>query len=77
MPSVPAAAKLVIFNAACLLLNVVQSPALKYPLVAADDCEIEIVGVVPPLEEIGAFAPTLVIVPLPLLLKVVQSPLLK
>ena len=63
-PLVPVVVKLIAF---CLLLNVVQSVELKYPFVVALDCEILIVGVVPPELEIGPVAPTDVTAPMTVL----------
>jgi hypothetical protein len=56
-----------------LLLKVVQSVLVKYPLTDVVAAGIEIAGVAPPDDTTGAVPVTPVTVPEPLLLKVVQS----
>lgn len=71
---VPSAPPEVMYEpAGCLLLNVDQSVEVKYPFALALAAAIEMAGVVPPEDTTGAVPVTLVTVPEPLLLKVVQS----
>mgnify|MGYP006293368991 CR=1 FL=1 len=48
------------------MLNVFQSVLERYPFVVELDCEILMVGVVPPEDAMGAVAPTLVTGAVPL-----------
>ena len=60
-----------------LLLKVVQSVLVRYPLTEVVAAAILIAGVVPPLETTGDVPVTDVTVPEPLLLNVVQSVLVR
>jgi hypothetical protein len=60
-----------------LLLKVVQSVLVRYPLTLVVAAGIDIAGVAPPEDTTGAVPVTEVTVPLPLLLNVVQSAALK
>ena len=60
-----------------LLLNVVQSVLVRYPLTEVVAAGILMAGVVPPLETTGDVPVTDVTVPEPLLLNVVQSALVR
>ena len=60
-----------------LLLNVVQSVLVRYPLTEVVAAGILMAGVVPPLETTGDVPVTDVTVPEPLLLNVVQSVLVR
>jgi hypothetical protein len=73
VPKVNAATLVTVPLVLDLLLKVVQSVLVRYPLTLVVAAGIAITGVVPPVEVTGLVAVTEVTVPEPLLLKVVQS----
>ena len=77
VPKVNAATLVTVPLVLDLLLKVFQSVLVRYPLTLVVAAGIAITGVVPPVEVTGLVAVTEVTVPEPLLLKVVQSVLVR